>query len=1024
MRRALPAGRRGVMKRIHELAKEQNVESADIIDVLKRAGLPESKCTPSSTISPEWERRLMPLFDRLREKARRKAAQAESKAKRGSRKRATSSSRRTKSAASTKKKAATKKKASTRKTAARKKSSSTRKKTTSRSKTAQPKRWTLETVEAAAPSRKAADAWEEIERAEEQKRREKAEKHSAKRQAPEPAQPQPSAPEPVRPPTPEEIVAAAGIPVTHTAGRIPQLIAEEPDFEPLPLPPVRTPRLRRAETTPSAEVVSSPGTSSTEKARKATKKRAPRTREREISESARQLAERLGTAATGARSSVSPPPSEIEEFDRGASLLGDVPETEETIETAYGAVAEFEEPAVEEGPSGRKAGKAKGRAARPGVREGFERGRGFSLGPAQVAPGAPTRPGRGGRGRRGKKYFAVGGGNGRGRGRGRGRSARPSTSERPSTVEIAPPVTIKELSAAIGVRVPDIIRYLMKQGKMLRQNDVVDEDLALEIGLEFDVEVNIARKKEAGEELLAKILESYGEDSPDDLQPRAPVITILGHVDHGKTTLLDRIRKASVAQQEAGGITQHIGAYKVQLDDERSVVFVDTPGHEAFTEMRARGANVTDVVVLVVAADDGVMPQTEEAYAHAKAAGVPIVVALNKVDKPDANPMRAKQQLAGLGLQPVEWGGDTEVIEVSALKGTGIDELLETLWLQAEILELKANPNRPAEGTCLEARKTEGRGIVADMLVQRGTLRRGDVLVCGVGYGRVRAMRDDRGQQLEAAGPSTPVEVIGLEGLPEAGARFYVLPELSQAKEIAEQRQHQLRQKELAERRMKTPTRLEDVYAQLQAGTTEEIRVVLKTDVRGSLEVLKKELEKLATDEVRVRVLHGAVGGINESDVLLADASDAIIIGFNVAADERAREQAEAKGVEIRTYRVIYNVLEDLKLAMEGLLAPETQEEVIGDVEVRRIFKSSAVGTIAGCYVTKGRVTRGAKVRLIRNGVIVHEGELSSLKRHKDDVKEVREGFECGLTIKDYQDIHEGDRLQVYEIKLVARSLA
>jgi translation initiation factor IF-2 len=1011
------------MKRIHELAKEQDVESGAIIDVLKRAGLPESKCTPSSTISPEWEKRLMPLFDRLREAAKRQAAQAEAKAKKGARKRTstrastrvkkTGASTRTKAAArsTTKSKSTAKKKTTKKKTT--KKKTATRSTTGSRSTTKKsgPKRWTAETVSAADPARSTTDAWDELEQYEQEKRKEKHERKAApkadserteKKKQKESTQ--------ARPPTAAEIVAAAGIPVTHAAGRIPQLIAAQSDQE-------------RAHASEVGTLATPPVIKPAKKAKK--KAARPRTKEREISESGKALAERLGSGSGSRGAKVAIRGGSIDEIGedrKGASLLGDVPQLDEEIATAYGSVAEYETSEHEGAGHARKSGKAK---TKPNVREGFERGRGFSLGPAQVGGGPAMRGGRG-RGGRGKKFFRVTGGGagaGRGRSRGRGRQRMQST-ERPSQVDVAPPVTIKELSAAMGVRVPDIIRYLMGKGQMLRQNDIVDEELALEIGLEFNIEVNITKKKEEGEEMLARLAEEAAGDDPNDQVARAPVITILGHVDHGKTTLLDRIRSASVAEGEAGGITQHIGSYKVDLGDGRSVVFVDTPGHEAFTEMRARGANVTDVVVLVVAADDGVMPQTEEAYSHAAAAEVPVVVALNKIDKPDANAMRAKQQLSGLGLQPVEWGGDSEIIEVSALTGTGIDNLLETLWLQSEILELKANPKRAATGTCLEAKKTEGRGIVANLLVQNGTLQPGDIIVCGVGYGRVRAVFDDRGRSLDEAGPSTPVEVIGLEHLPEAGARFYVLPELSQAKDIAEQRMQRLRQKELAERRSKTPTRLEDVFAKLKAGETQEVLVVLKADVRGSLEVLKKELESLSTEEVRVRVLHSAVGGVNESDVLLADASDAIIIGFNVVPDDRAREEAELKGVDVRTYRVIYNVLEDVKLAMEGMLAPEAHEEIMGDVEVRATFKSSAIGTIAGCHVTKGRVERNAKVRLIRDGVIIYEGELSSLKRHKDDAKEVREGFECGITLKDYQDIHEGDKLQAYEIKLIARTLS
>jgi translation initiation factor IF-2 len=619
----------------------------------------------------------------------------------------------------------------------------------------------------------------------------------------------------------------------------------------------------------------------------------------------------------------------------------------------------------------------------------------------------PPRPGPGGR-----QFFKMQGGGGRGHSQ-----AVPQKFERPTKVTITPPFTVKELSTAMGVRIPDIIGKLMRKGKMIRMNDPINEELALEIGLEFNVEVEVAKKAEAEDE-LAKFAEAQ-QEKPEDLAARAPVITILGHVDHGKTSLLDRIRQTNVAAGEAGGITQHISAWRIERDG-KPIVFVDTPGHEAFTNMRARGANVTDVAVLVVAADDGVMPQTEEAYNHAKAAGVPVVVALNKIDKPGANPMRVKQQLATLGLQPVEWGGQTEVIEVSAVTGQGIDDLLETLALQSEILELKANPGKPANGTCLEARVSEGRGVVGHLLVQQGTLRRGDIIICGTGYGRVRALFDDTGHQIPEAGPATPVEVIGLEEVPEAGAKFYVLDDLAKAKEIASQRQQRKRLEQMADR---THVTLDNIFEKLKAGQTKEIRVVLKGDVKGSIEVLSKEIPALSIGEVKVKVLHAGVGGITESDVLLADASDAVVIGFNVVADEKAKAAAEQKGVDVRTYRVIYQITDDLKKAMEGLLEPEEREAITAQVEIRKIFKASQIGTIAGCYVQKGKLERGNKVRLIRDGVIKFEGDMASLKRMKDDAKEVREGFECGVVLKNFQDIQEGDRLEAYTVEKIARTL-
>ncbi|GIW70707.1 MAG: hypothetical protein KatS3mg102_0249 [Planctomycetota bacterium] len=1020
------------MKRIHELAKEQGVDSSQIIEVLKRAGLPESKCTPSSTISPEWEQRLMPLFDRLREAQRRQAAAAE--AAKASRARGAGSAASTGRASSRRGGKAAARSATSRGSRSSSRKASGASGTKARKKAeSKPKRWTEDTVAEAVPAAEpASDAWVEIEEYERARRAEKAAQQQQARAEPKKAE------EPLAPRAPAVARrdrqgrghaaglaargwhrrggrrtaragcarVAAGGPACRDTGGCGGSRAGGGGRAPRPRP---LPAPRRS--------------ASASGARSARRRPPPRPWSWRGGSNSSVL-----PAPAAPRRLLRPPPPEEEEEEEvtiGRELLGDVPEEDEQIVTAFGGVAAHPDDDDWLGAGGRRGGKVRRRER--GAREdeereqpvragaGFERGRGFSLGPSVVAGESYPQRVRGGRG---KRFFRVTGG---GRGRGRGRAQTVQRTDKPSEVSISPPVTIKDLSAALGVRVPDIIRYLMRQGRMMRQNDVVDEELALEIGLEFGIDVHIKKKAEA-EELLAD-LAAGPPDDPKDLVPRAPIITILGHVDHGKTTLLDKIRKSRVAQSEAGGITQHIGAYKVELGEGRSVVFVDTPGHEAFTEMRARGANVTDVVVLVVAADDGVMPQTEEAYNHAKAAGVPVVVALTKIDKPEANPMRAKQQLSGLGLQPVEWGGQTEVIEVSGLTGQGIDNLLETLWLQAEILELKANPRRPATGTCLEARKTEGRGIVANLLVQNGTLRPGDVLVCGTGYGRVRALFDDRGRSLREAGPSTPVEVIGLEDLPEAGARFYVLPELAQAKRIAQARQQERRQLELAQRSAVKHTRLEDVFARLKAGETQEVRIVLKADVRGSLEVLQKELANQATEEVGVRVLHAAVGGITESDVLLADASDAIVIGFNVVPDERAQQAAEQKGVDIRTYRVIYNVLEDLRLAMEGLLAPEAHEEVIGELEVRKVFRSSQVGTIAGCYVAKGRIDRSAKVRVIRDGVIKYEGEVASLRRHKDDVREVREGFECGVTIKDYQDIREGDRLQVYEVKMVARTL-
>jgi translation initiation factor IF-2 len=561
-----------------------------------------------------------------------------------------------------------------------------------------------------------------------------------------------------------------------------------------------------------------------------------------------------------------------------------------------------------------------------------------------------------------------------------------------------------------------LIKGLMQKGIFATINQAIsEEELVHELAAQYGIEVEFKREADVEEELLKR-----GEDRPEDLEPRAPVVTFLGHVDHGKTSLLDKIRKTNVIASEAGGITQHIGASNIEFDGKR-VVFLDTPGHRAFTAMRARGANVTDVVALVVAADDGVMPQTEEAINHAKAAGVPILVAVNKIDKPEANVLRVKQQLASLGLTPEEWGGEVIFVEVSALTGEGIDELLEMLTLQAEILELKANPNKPAVGVVLEARLSEGRGPVATVLIQEGTLHKEDSILCGHTYGRARSILDGRGNQLKSATPSMPVQITGLSDVPETGSRFYVMKGLQEAKEIAEERQRKMWASSLAAGRKHLT--LDSLYENIRQGKVKKLNMILKADTKGSLEVLTKSLQEISTEEVMVDILHKGVGGINESDVDLADASDAIIIGFHVVPEEKARQLAKDKGVEVNLYQVIYQVTDDIRAALEHRLEPEKREVVLGHMTVRKVFKISRVGTIAGCYVTDGRIPRTAMVRIIRNNVVIYTGRIESLKRFKDDVAEAKEGFECGAKIENYDDVKVDDEIEAFTIEEVARKL-
>ncbi|HEY7666192.1 MAG TPA: translation initiation factor IF-2 [Xanthobacteraceae bacterium] len=577
-------------------------------------------------------------------------------------------------------------------------------------------------------------------------------------------------------------------------------------------------------------------------------------------------------------------------------------------------------------------------------------------------------------------------------------------------------ITIQELANRMAERSVDVIKLLMKQGHMAQINDVIDADTAQLLAEELGHTVKRVAESDVEEGLFDVA------DDPASLVPRPPVVTVMGHVDHGKTSLLDAIRSTEVAAGEAGGITQHIGAYQVTAPSGNRITFIDTPGHAAFTAMRARGAKVTDIVVLVVAADDGVMPQTVEAIHHAKAARVPIIVAINKIDRPDAKPERVRSELLQHEIQVESLGGEVLDVEVSATKKLNIDKLLETIGLQAEILDLKANPNRPAEGTVIEAKLDRGRGPVATVLVQRGSLNVGDLIVAGADWGRVRALVSDTGAQVEAAGPSTPVEVLGFNGTPEAGDRLAVVQSEGRAREITDYRARQRRDK-VAARATGMRGSLEQMMTQLKAAARKELALIVKADVQGSLEAIVGAVEKLATDEVGARVIHSGVGGITESDVTLAEASGVPIIGFNVRAHKEAREAAERSGIEIRYYNIIYDLVDDVKKAMSGLLAPQIRETTLGSATILEIFKVSKVGNVAGCRVTAGVVERGANVRLIRDSVVVHEGKLSQLKRFKDDAREVVAGQECGMAFENYQDMKVGDVIECYRVETVQRSL-
>jgi translation initiation factor IF-2 len=575
-------------------------------------------------------------------------------------------------------------------------------------------------------------------------------------------------------------------------------------------------------------------------------------------------------------------------------------------------------------------------------------------------------------------------------------------------------ITIQELANRMAERGVDVIKYLMKDGEMHKITDVIDSDTAQLIAEEFGHVVRRVSEADVEEGFIG------AEDIAEDVEPRAPVVTIMGHVDHGKTSLLDAIRATNVVSQEAGGITQHIGAYQVVTPAGQKITFIDTPGHEAFTAMRQRGAQVTDIVVLVVAADDGVKPQTVEAINHAKAAQVPMIVAINKIDKQGADPQRVRTELLSHEIVVEGLGGDTLEIEVSALKKTGLDRLLEAIALQAEVLELKANPNRPAEGVIVEAKLERGRGPVGTALVQRGTLHLGDLVVAGSAYGRVRALINDLGEQVKDAGPSVPVEVLGFDSAPEAGDQFAVVENEARAREITDYRLRERRKRQAVAGQRGS---LEQMMTQLKAAGTKEFTLLVKGDVQGSVEAIVAALDKLGTDEVRARIIHAGVGGITESDVGLASTSGAVILGFNVRANSQAREAAERDGVEIRYYAVIYDLVDEVKQAMSGLLAPTRRETFLGNAEILEVFTISKVGKVAGCRVTEGKVERGAQVRLIRDNVVVHEGKLSTLKRFKDEVKEVVAGQECGMAFEGYQDMRQGDVIECFEVEHVRRTL-
>ena len=603
----------------------------------------------------------------------------------------------------------------------------------------------------------------------------------------------------------------------------------------------------------------------------------------------------------------------------------------------------------------------------------------------------------------------------------RGGPRRPFKQERPKgpitnvkSVQLPPSMTVKGFSQLIEVAAGDVIKKLMGLGLLATINQEIDLDTMVLLADEYKISASAAPTEE--EKLQVEEI----EDDPKSLLPRPPVVTIMGHVDHGKTSLLDAIREANVTAQEAGGITQHIGAYQVELK-ERKITFLDTPGHAAFTAMRARGAQATDIAILVVAADDGVMPQTVEALNHAKDANVPIIVAINKMDKPGANPDRIKQDLTEYGLVAEEWGGDTIFVPVSAKKREGIEQLLEMILLVADMKDLRANPDRAAKGTIIEAKLDKGRGPVATVLIQAGTLEVGDAIIAGAAAGKVRVLINEKGKKLKKAGPSTPVEVIGFDELPEAGDILYAVTKEGMARGLADKRMQLKRENELNQNQKVT---LDDLFTKIKEGEIKELKIVLKADVQGSVEAIRQSLERLTSEEVRVKVIHGGVGGIGEGDVMLASASNAVIIGFNVRPDPMGKRIAEKENVDIRLYRIIYEIIDDVKKAMEGMLAPEYKEVIAGRAEIRMVYKVPKVGNIAGCYVLEGKINRNASVRLIRDNIVINDGKIESLKRFKDDTREVAEGFECGIGLEKFNDIKEGDIIEAYAMEEIKRTAA
>ena len=796
----------------------------------------------------------------------------------------------------------------------------------------------------------------------------------------EPTKAEPTKPEPTKP-EPAPAVAAEAAPAAKAAGK--------PATAAAPAAPTVTTVLSKPR--PLSEILSEDEIA----ARKRDDERLRALKERQVADlRARQEREAASRAAVDARKA-----------EEEARLRAEQQKKEEPAKVAKPTTGTLHRPAkTEDKPATRDAKRSAAPAA-----------------PAREAEGAGKR--RGGLKTRGE-VGATTGSNWRGAGKGGGRRHQQQQDDRSSfqapaepivrEVHVPETITVADLAHKMAVKATEVIKVLMKMGTMVTINQVLDQETAMIIVEEMG-HVAVAAKLDDPDAFL----EENEAHKDAEVLPRAPVVTVMGHVDHGKTSLLDYIRTAKVASGEFGGITQHIGAYHVQTS-RGMLTFLDTPGHEAFTAMRARGAKATDIVILVVAADDGVMPQTREAIHHAKAAGVPLVVAINKIDKPDANTERVTQELIAESVIPEAYGGEVMFVPVSAKKGTGIDELLEAVLLQAEVLELTAPKDTPAKGLIIEARLDKGRGPVASLLVLSGTLRKGDVLLAGATFGRIRAMLDENGKQIDEAGPSIPVEILGLSDVPSAGDEAIALADEKKAREIALFRQGKYRDVKLAKQQA---AKLETLMDQMSEGEVKSLPLIIKADVQGSQEALVQSLQKLSTDEVRVNVIHGAVGAISESDVNLAQASGAVIIGFNTRADAGARKLAETFGVDIRYYNIIYDAVDEVRAALSGMLAPEKREEVTGLVEIRQVFTISRVGSIAGCYVLEGVVRRNSHVRLLRNHTVLWTGELESLKRFKDDVKEVKFGYECGLQLRNYNDIQEGDQLEVFEIKEVARTL-